>query len=196
MWRSLSLVQLSATPMDYTVHGILQARILEWVAFPFSRRSSQPRDWTQVSHIEGRFFTSWATREAQSNNMDLNYFTNFFLSVFSLFHLYFHLRCWLWDKSFSIIFKLIQLILEQHELGTAWIHMYQLMDFFFFSVDTYYSIAQASLGLSRKELAGNAGDKGLDPWVGKIPWRRERLPTPVFLHGESHGQRSPVGLSP
>ena len=31
-------------PMDYTVHGILQARILEWVAFPFSRRSSQPRD--------------------------------------------------------------------------------------------------------------------------------------------------------
>ena len=36
-------------PMDYTVHGILQARILEWVAFPFSRGSSQPRDGTQVS---------------------------------------------------------------------------------------------------------------------------------------------------
>ena len=51
-------------PMDYTVHGILQARILEWVAFLFSRRSSQPRDWTQVSHITGGFFTSWATREA------------------------------------------------------------------------------------------------------------------------------------
>ena len=42
--------------VDYTVHGILQARILEWVAFPFSRRSSQPRDQTQVSHIAGRFF--------------------------------------------------------------------------------------------------------------------------------------------
>ena len=51
--------------MDYTVHGILQARILEWVAFPFSRGSFQPRDWTQVSRIAGRFFTSWATREAQ-----------------------------------------------------------------------------------------------------------------------------------
>ena len=51
-------------PMDYTVHGILQARILEWVAFPFSRGSSQPRDQTQVSWIAGRFFTSWATREA------------------------------------------------------------------------------------------------------------------------------------
>ena len=51
-------------PMDYTVHGILQARILEWVAFPFSRVSSQSRDRTQVSHIAGRFFTSWTTREA------------------------------------------------------------------------------------------------------------------------------------
>ena len=37
--------------MDYTVHRILQARILEWVAIPFSRRSSQPRNWTQVSHV-------------------------------------------------------------------------------------------------------------------------------------------------
>ena len=52
-------------PTDYTVHGILQARILEWVAFPFSRGSSQPRDWILVSHIAGRFFTIWATQEAQ-----------------------------------------------------------------------------------------------------------------------------------
>ena len=86
-------------PIDYTVHGILQARKLEWVAFPFSRVSSQPRDcgqilyqlshkgsprilewvtypfsrgssWsrnrTRVSCIAGRFFTSWAMREAQN----------------------------------------------------------------------------------------------------------------------------------
>ena len=51
--------------MNYTVHGILQARILEWLAFHFSRVSSQPRDQIQVSHIADRFFTSWATREAQ-----------------------------------------------------------------------------------------------------------------------------------
>ena len=51
-------------PMDYIVHGILQVRILEWIAFPFSRGSFQPRDRTQVSHIAGKFFTSWATREA------------------------------------------------------------------------------------------------------------------------------------
>ena len=44
-----------------SVQGILQARILEWVASPFSRGSSQPRDQTQVSPIAGRFFTIWAT---------------------------------------------------------------------------------------------------------------------------------------
>ena len=51
-------------PMDYTDHGILQARILEWVAFPFSSGSSWPRTRTYVSHIAGRFFTNWAIREA------------------------------------------------------------------------------------------------------------------------------------
>ena len=45
-------------PMDYRVRGILQARILEWVAFPFSRGSSQPRDQTQVSCTADGFFTS------------------------------------------------------------------------------------------------------------------------------------------
>jgi len=45
-------------PIDYTVYGILQARILEWIAFPFSRGSSQPRDGNQVSLIAGRFYTS------------------------------------------------------------------------------------------------------------------------------------------
>ena len=60
MWKSLSRAWLSGI-----VHGILQARILEWVAFLFSRGSSQPRDRTHVSRIAGGFFTSWATGEAQ-----------------------------------------------------------------------------------------------------------------------------------
>ena len=56
-------------PMDCSlpissVHGIFQARILEWVAISFSRGSSQPRDRTWVSCIAGRRFTVWATREA------------------------------------------------------------------------------------------------------------------------------------
>ena len=46
-----------------SIHGIFHARILEWVATSFSRRSSQPRDWTWVSCIVGRCFTIWATRE-------------------------------------------------------------------------------------------------------------------------------------
>ena len=67
-WSEVKVAQSFLTPCDpkdYTVHGILQARILEWVAFPFSKASSQPTDGIQVSCISGRFFTSWATMEAQ-----------------------------------------------------------------------------------------------------------------------------------
>ena len=54
---------MDCSPSGSSVHGILQARILEWVTMPSSRGSSQPRDQTQVSHIAGRFCTVWATRE-------------------------------------------------------------------------------------------------------------------------------------
>ena len=67
MWNE-NHTQLCLThcdPMVYTVHGILLARILGWVAFPFAKGSSQPRDRTQVSRSAGGFFTSWATSEAQ-----------------------------------------------------------------------------------------------------------------------------------
>ena len=49
-----------------------------------------------------------------------------------------------------------------------------------------------------KNPPANEGDmkRGFDPWVGKIPWRRAQQPTPVFLSGESHGQRSLEGYSP
>ena len=52
---------MDCSPPGSSVHGILQARILGWVAFPFSRESSWPRDGTRVSCIAGRFFTGWAT---------------------------------------------------------------------------------------------------------------------------------------
>ena len=51
------------SPPGSSVHGILQARIPDWVAIPFSRGSSWPKDWTQVSCITDRFFTIWATKE-------------------------------------------------------------------------------------------------------------------------------------
>ena len=55
---------LDCSPPGSSVLGILQARILEWVAISFSRGSSQPKDQTQVCSIAGRFFTIWATTEA------------------------------------------------------------------------------------------------------------------------------------
>ena len=64
-WKSVAqscLVQ----PQGPSVHGILQTRVLEWVAIPFSRGSSPPRDRTWVSWIAGRFFTIWVTREASN----------------------------------------------------------------------------------------------------------------------------------
>ena len=70
---SVKVIQSCLTlrdPMDYTVHGILQARILERVAFPFSRGSSQLRDRTQVSCIAGWFFTSWFTRKARGEKQE------------------------------------------------------------------------------------------------------------------------------
>ena len=56
---------MDCSPPGSSVHGILQARILEWIAMPSSRGSSQPRDRTQVSGIEGGFLSVWATREAK-----------------------------------------------------------------------------------------------------------------------------------
>ena len=72
MWKSLSCGQLFATAwtiqamnsLEFSIMQNSPGRILEWVAFPFSRGSSQRRDRTQVSHIAGGFFTSWGTREA------------------------------------------------------------------------------------------------------------------------------------
>ena len=65
MFTFVEKKESEVAPMDYSlpgfsVHGIFQARVLEWVAISFSRGSSWPRDWTQVSCIAGRRFTLWA----------------------------------------------------------------------------------------------------------------------------------------
>ena len=115
-----------------SVHGILQARILEWVAMLSSRGSSQSRDRTHVFYnlpaLASRFFTTSSIWEA-----------------------------WKW----------------------IYIHTY---------IDTWW--------LSGKKSACQWKKCRLDPWVGKIPWRRKWQPTPVFLPGKFHGQRSLVDYSP
>ena len=78
-WKTVIVTQCLTLcyPMGYSppgssVYGILQARLQEWVAVPFSRRSSQPRDWTQVSRIAGWFFTIGATREALGSSVQFS----------------------------------------------------------------------------------------------------------------------------
>ena len=80
-WKWSEVAQSCPTPCDpmdcnlpgSSICGILQARILEWVAISFSRRSSQPRDQTQVSCITGRRFTIWATRDYRQSMFDAWY---------------------------------------------------------------------------------------------------------------------------
>ena len=66
-WKSVGVWLCDV--VDYTAPGILLARILEWVAVPFSQASSQPRDQTQVSCIAGRFFTNWASGKPKNTGV-------------------------------------------------------------------------------------------------------------------------------
>ena len=122
------------SPLGSSVHGIHQARILEWVAIPFSRGSSWPRDQTQVSCIAGRRFTLWATREA------------YFIEVLL--------------KSSTIVIEL--------------------------SISLFNSVSFCFMYFRAL-------------WLGVymfIIWRRKWQPTPVFLPGEFHVQRSLADYSP
>ena len=68
-----------------SIHGIFQARVLEWVAISFSRGSSPPRDWTWVSYIVGRHFTLWATREVPSFSLCSPIYPSLLFFVFMFF---------------------------------------------------------------------------------------------------------------
>ena len=81
----------------FSVCGIFQARVLEWVAISFSRGSSWPRDWTQVSCIVGSFFTIWATREAHERQRTCNQICSFFIKKMVAFPVEFYL--WLVDQN-------------------------------------------------------------------------------------------------
>ena len=87
---------------DSSVHGILQARILEWGAIPFSGGSSWPRDWTRVSYILGRFFTVLATRVSIPKSLTIPPTLSFPLATISLFSK--SLSLFLFHKFICIIF--------------------------------------------------------------------------------------------
>ena len=83
-----SLRLMDCSPPVSSVNGILQARILQWVAIPISRGSSWSRDQTCISCIAGRFFTIWATREALLLSVVMS-------SSHSMWHLLIPLSVWL-----------------------------------------------------------------------------------------------------
>ena len=184
-------------------------RILEWVAYPFSRGSSRPRNGTGVSCIAGGCLTNWAIREApgwaSGKEPTCQYRRHAAAAAKSLQSCptlcdpiagsppgspvpgILQARTLEWVAiSFSNAWKWkvkVKSLSRVWLLATPWTVAYQ---------------SPLSMGFSRQEywsgvpLPSPAGDMKLqlNPWVGKISWRRAKQPTPVFLHGESHGQRS------
>ena len=110
-------------PIDYTVHGALQARTLEWAAFPFSRGSSQPRDQSQVSRIAGGFLTSWTTKSSNFIvQCYLDYSWHFAYPHTLKNHLKFLIKvmlgvwlglCWI-CRSKSWLLQMLSLLIEEH----------------------------------------------------------------------------------
>ena len=94
-WSEVEVVQpcpafcdpMDCSPPGSSVHGIFQAKILEWIAISFSRGSSGPRDWTWVSCTAGRFFTIWATRESQGRKVKVLFYQNYWNKSRTLCHI-------------------------------------------------------------------------------------------------------------
>ena len=175
-WSETQSCLTLCDPTDYTVHGILQARILEWVAFPFSRGSSQPMDRTQVSRIAGRFFTSWVIREACNKGSEISQLqkTNYYMIPFipGIQGSQIQRRKIKWQ------------VLRGQGKERMW--SCYLMD-----------MMGIPGGASGKEPTGQCRSQkrhGFNPCVGKISWRRPWQPTPVFLPGEPPWTEEPGRL--
>ena len=140
-----------------SIHGIFQARLLKWSVISFSRGSSWPRDWTQVSCLAGRCFTVWTTREAKWKWKSLSPVW-IFATPWTVVHGVLQAR-----RLEQVLFSLLQQIFPTQESNWALLHCRQI--------------------LYRLSYQGSSE-------------RREWQLTPVFLPGESHGQKSLVGHSP
>ena len=201
--------------MDYSlpgssVHGISQERILKWVAISFSRGSSWPRDQTCVSCIAGKSFTT----EPPGKPIPLSsvkYIPVVMKSISRTFSSYetipirqqlpicpsqapgnHHSAFCLYEFSFPSLFLWIPIILV---FGQLWIDRQEPKREYFICI----LLGASQVVLVVKNPPAHAGDAvrhSFNPWVGKVPWRREWQPTPVFLPGESHGQRSLEGYGP
>ena len=149
----MKVIQLCPTfcdPMAYTVHGILQARILECVAFPFSRGSSWLRNQTGVSCMAGRFFTNWAIRKPNKCLV--------FLTLKKEKGNYVALPSSVSEVSYS----------QRHHLKNP-----IFLFLFFFPRNMLSTLPSKNMGFpcgsAGKESACNAGDLGSIPGLGRSP---------------------------
>ena len=185
--------------MDYTVHGILQTRILEWVAFPFSRGSSQRRDQTQVSHIAGRFFSSPCLSPIGGGGGLLTKSCLTFVTPM--------------DCSPPGAFahgisqaRILEWVVIPFSRGIFltwprdWTHVSCIAGGFFITeppvkpLISYYS-SPYSLCSSHTDLLTAPESHHICSYLRIFPQRRQWHPTPVLLPGKSHGQMNLVGCS-
>ena len=194
---------MDCSPPGFSIHGILQASILEWVAIPFSRGSSQPRNQTRVSCFTGRFFTIWVTWEADTSTLQAysHHTINILLAKASWIpvqHQEFRKYIlpsmrgrglWMFPAE------------ESNGHSLPWSPLSQKLEWEYLLVNVILATVcpVAQQWLSSGESTCNVGDTrdvGWIPGSGRFPWRKKWQSTPVFLSGESHGQRSLVGHSP
>ena len=180
-------------------HGLY--RILEWVVFPFSRGSSQPRDRTQVSHIAGGFFTSWAQGKPRGDRGEPNNVNGPVEITGSKVHHEFSLVKTQWST--SIKEKITQKTDIHWADGTSNTCQEQLDRYY--KPKTEKAMAPHSSTLAWKipwteePVRLQSMLRVRHDWAASLSlftlmhWRRKWQPTPVFLPGESQGWGSLVG---
>ena len=159
------------------VHGILQARILEWVAVPFSRGSSQTRDQTQISHIAGSFFTIWATSKAQNGVGSLSLLQGIFP---------------IQELNWGLLY--CRLILYQlSSQGSPDLSLSEVKVFTVLHYTLWWGSGKEATCQCRRCRRCR-----FDPWEGKIPWTLEEEDFPGMLAWKiplrSLEDPSPLGL--
>ena len=185
---------IDCSPPGSSVHGILQVRILEWVAVPSSRVSSDPG--TKPSSLSlalaGRFFTTSMTWEvpiltylSEKISKETRMSLNISSQQGNLF----------WENT-SIQFSLGNFLRKIWAVQITQLNIIHSQDINIIIINGQVSACFVGGASSEEPTCRRHKRPGFNPWVGKIPWRRAWWPTPVFLPGESHGQRSLVVYSP
>ena len=191
---------MDCSPPGSSVHGILQAGILEWVTVSFSHWSSRPRNQTRVSSTAVIFFTVWST-------------SIFSCEVWLLYSLLAY-SCFTMLCSFLLYSKVHQLYVYIYSLyfgcssplghhralsRVPWAqniyNRFSLVVHFMHS-SVYMGLTGGSVGKESSCQCRRHKGRGFNPWVRKIPWSRKWRPTLVFLPRKSHGQRSLADYSP